>query len=124
MLINTHHVSIHTLARPGTTRKSRRKTENGMDREDELRVIRTAYAEQILAAARVDDVRLGAAFSTIRREDFLGPCPWPMLRWLGEYVPTPDSDPVCLYTNVLVGILPDRKLNNGQPSMHVYLIHL
>jgi protein-L-isoaspartate(D-aspartate) O-methyltransferase len=94
-----------------------------MDQEAELSIIRAAYAKQILAVARVHDPRLSAAFAAIRREDFLGPGPWPMLRWLGEYVPTPDADPVYLYTNDLVGILPDRHLNNGQPSLHAHLIH-
>ena len=94
-----------------------------MDRQTELSIIRAAYAKQILAAARVDNGRLNAAFSTIRREDFLGPGPWPILRWLGNYVPTPDTDPVYLYTNDLVGILPERRINNGQPSLHAHLIH-
>lgn len=95
-----------------------------MDRQDELRIIRAAYARQILAAARVDgDPPLEAAFGAIRREDFLGPGPWPMLRWLGEYVETPDADPVYLYTDNVVGILPERRLNNGQPSLHAHLIH-
>ena len=95
-----------------------------MNRQAELRIIRAAYARQILAAARVTgDAALEAAFGAIRREDFLGPGPWPILRWLGEYVPTPDADPVYLYTNDLVGILPERHLNNGQPSLHAYLIH-
>jgi protein-L-isoaspartate(D-aspartate) O-methyltransferase len=95
-----------------------------MDRQDELRIIRAAYARQILAAARVDnDPHLEAAFGTIHREDFLGPGPWPMLRWLGEYVQTPDADPVYLYTDSLVGILTERRLNNGQPSLHANLIH-
>ena len=94
-----------------------------MDRKDELRIIRAAYARQILAAARVEDPRLEAAFGAIPREDFLGPGPWPMLRWQGEYVQTPDADPVYLYTDNLVGILPERRLNNGQPSLHANLIH-
>ena len=34
-----------------------------------------------------------------------------------------DADPVYLYTNDLVGILPERHLNNGQPSLHAHLIH-
>ena len=34
-------------------------TEIGMNREAELGIVRAAYAKQILAAARVDDVRLG-----------------------------------------------------------------
>ncbi|SEC34299.1 protein-L-isoaspartate(D-aspartate) O-methyltransferase [Rhizobiales bacterium GAS188] len=94
-----------------------------MDRQGELSIIRAAYAKQILAAAGVDDARLGAAFGTMRREDFLGPGPWPILRWLRDYVLTPDSDPVYLYTDDLIGILPERRINNGQPSLHAHLIH-
>lgn len=94
-----------------------------MDRQAELRIIRAAYAKQILATARVSDPRLETAFGTVLREDFLGPGPWPILRWQGEYVPTPDADPVYLYTNDLVGIVPERHLNNGQPSLHAHLIH-
>jgi protein-L-isoaspartate(D-aspartate) O-methyltransferase len=95
-----------------------------MDRQAELQIIRAAYAKQILAAALVTDMGLEAALAAIRREDFLGPGPWPMLRhFQGGYAPTPDTDPVYLYTNDLVGILPERKLNNGQPSLHAHLIH-
>ncbi|MGB6395817.1 MAG: methyltransferase domain-containing protein [Bradyrhizobium sp.] len=95
-----------------------------MDREDELSIIRAAYAKQILAAARVvDDARLGAALGAIRREDFLGAGPWPIMRWFRDYVTTPDADPVYLYTDDLVGILPERRINNGQPSLHAHLIH-
>lgn len=94
-----------------------------MDRQGELSIIRAAYARQILAAAVVDDARLEVALGAIRREDFLGPGPWPMLRWFREYVLTPDADPVYLYTNDLVGIVPERHLNNGQPSLHAHLIH-
>src|ERR1700694_4412440 len=94
-----------------------------MDRQDELSIIRAAYAKQILAAGGVDNARLQAAFGAIRREDFLGPGPWPILRWLRDYVLTPDTDPVYLYTNDLVGIVPEQRINNGQPSWHAHLIH-
>jgi protein-L-isoaspartate(D-aspartate) O-methyltransferase len=96
-----------------------------MDRQGELAIIRAAYAKQILALAQIDDARLDAAFAAIRREDFLGPGPWPILRRFegGWYVPTPDADPVYLYTNDLVGIVPERHINNGQPSLHAHLIH-
>jgi protein-L-isoaspartate(D-aspartate) O-methyltransferase len=94
-----------------------------MDRQGELSIIRAAYAKQILAAGGVDNARLQAAFGAIRREDFLGPGPWPILRWLRDYVLTPDPDPVYLYTNDLVGIVPERRINNGQPSLHAHLIH-
>jgi protein-L-isoaspartate(D-aspartate) O-methyltransferase len=95
-----------------------------MDRQGELSIIRAAYAKQILAAARVDDdARLCAALGAVRREDFLGAGPWPIMRWFRDYVTTPDADPVYLYTDDLVGILPERRLNNGQPSLHAHLIH-
>ncbi len=95
-----------------------------VDRQAELKIIRAAYAKQILAAARVvNDPRLEAALSAIRREDFLGPGPWPIMRWFRDYVTTPDADPVYLYTDDLVGILPERQLNNGQPSLHAHLVH-
>jgi protein-L-isoaspartate(D-aspartate) O-methyltransferase len=38
------------------------------------------------------------------------------------YVTTPDADPVYLYTDNLVAIVPERRLNNGQPSLHAHLI--
>jgi protein-L-isoaspartate(D-aspartate) O-methyltransferase len=96
-----------------------------MDRQGELSIIRAAYAKQILAAAWVvGDARLEAALSATRREDFLGAGPWFMLRRFGEYRTTPDADPVYLYTDDLIGILPERQINNGQPSLHAHLIHL
>lgn len=44
--------------------------------------------------------------------------PWPIFRWPGGYVRTPDADPAWLYADILVGISPERGLNNGQPSAH------
>ena len=35
---------------------------------------------------------------------------------------TPSADPVYLYTDDVIGILPERDLNNGQPSLHAALI--
>jgi protein-L-isoaspartate(D-aspartate) O-methyltransferase len=94
-----------------------------MDREGELAIIRSAYAKQILAiAGAAKNARLEAAFGATRREDFLGPGPWWMLCWSRDYATTPDADPVYLYTNDLFGIVPERHLNNGQPSLHAYLI--
>src|ERR1700716_2469572 len=95
-----------------------------MDRQVELSIIRAAYAKQILAAAWVvDNARLEAALSATRREDFLGAGPWWILRRFRDYVTTPDADPVYLYTDDLIGILPERRINNGQPSLHAHLIH-
>src|SRR2546429_6440455 len=81
------------------------------------------HAKQVLAAAGVDDTRLVQAFAAIPREDFLGPGPWLVRRWLRDYVSAPDADPVYLYTDDLVALVPERGINNGQPSLHAHLIH-
>jgi protein-L-isoaspartate(D-aspartate) O-methyltransferase len=92
------------------------------DRETELAIVRRAYAKHVLANADVEDGRVEAAFAGVRREHFLGPGPWPMFRWTRPYVPTPSDDPVYLYQDALVGIIAERSLNNGQPSLHALLI--
>jgi protein-L-isoaspartate(D-aspartate) O-methyltransferase len=95
--------------------------EHHMD-EAALAIVRRAYAKQVLAAAGIADARVEDAFAAVRREDFLGAGPWPIFRWLRDYVTTPTADPVYLYTDDLVGIVPDKRLNNGQPSLHALLI--
>lgn len=88
----------------------------------ELDIVRRAFAMQVMAAAGVMDEQVEAAFAAVRREQFLGPGPWLILRWLRGYVPTPSDDPVYLYTDDVIGIVPERDLNNGQPSLHAHLI--
>ena len=57
-----------------------------------------------------------------RGRTFLGPGPWHIVRWGGGYRVTPDADPIYLYTDGVIGILPKRNLTNGQPSLHAALI--
>ena len=84
-----------------------------MDRERELKIIRRAYAKQVAAAAGAGDPRIEAAFAAVAREDFLGPGPWQIVRWGDGYRASPDADPVYLYTDDVIGIVPERNLNNG-----------
>ena len=93
-----------------------------MDPETELAIIRRAFARQITAAVGVADPRVIDAFAAVPREAYLGPGPWQILRWGRAYQPTPSADPVYLYTDDLVGIVPERQLNNGQPQLHAALI--
>jgi protein-L-isoaspartate(D-aspartate) O-methyltransferase len=86
----------------------------------ELAIVRRAYAKQIMLFNPVHP-RVEAAFAAVRREAFLGPGPWPICA-RGGHMTTPDDDPVYLYQNVLVGLIPERRLNNGQPSGHAMLI--
>ena len=94
-----------------------------MDRDAELAAVRAAYARKTLEIAKVDDPVVQTAFAAVRREDFLGPGPWPLFRFGDGYEPTTSDDPRHLYTNDLFGILPERGLNNGQPSLHAALLH-
>ena len=70
----------------------------------------------------ISDRRIEAAFTSVKREDFLGRGPWQVARWGRGYVATPSRNPVYLYDDVVVGIIPERHLNNGQPSLHAALI--
>lgn len=83
----------------------------------ELTTIRRAYARQMLFAAGVSSPELEDAFAAVKREDFLGSGPWKVFQWTG-YAETPGADPVYLYTDTVVAIIPARMLNNGQPSSH------
>ncbi len=94
-----------------------------MTSEDDLKVLRRAYAKQILAVRGLSDERIETAFAAVPREAFLGPGPWPILRMMSSYVTTPSDDPLYLYSDDLVGILPERRLNNGQPSLHAFLLY-
>src|SRR6516162_7475437 len=95
---------------------------NAMDRDAQLGIIRRAYAKQILAACGVSNRRIEAAFASVKREDFLGRGRWQVVRWGRGYVPTPSRNPVYLYDDVVVAVIPERRLNNGQPSLHAALI--
>ncbi|RYC32926.1 protein-L-isoaspartate O-methyltransferase [Lichenibacterium minor] len=99
-----------------------RERDDGMTIDD-LAVVRRAYAKQVLAAAAVADASLMRALAETERERFLGPGPWKLMRFGGNYVETPDADPVYLYTDDLVAIDAARGLNNGQPSFLSKLIH-
>jgi len=92
-----------------------------MDQAARLAIIRAAYAKQVLASVGVSDHSVEVAFATVEREHYLGPGPWPILRFSG-YRPSPDADPVYLYDDILVGVVPERGLNNGMPSYHAPLI--
>jgi len=93
-----------------------------MDREG-LAALRADYARRTLDKVRVEDPALEAAFAAVKREDFLGPGPWQVFRFAKGYEPTSDADPARLYTDELFGIVPERGLNNGQPSLHAHLLH-
>lgn len=88
----------------------------------ELAIVRRAFAKQVMGAAGLVEPRIEAAFAAVRREDFLGPGPWWRYQFSGEYLATPDANPVHVYQDALFGIVPEKVLNNGAPSFLALLI--
>jgi len=82
-----------------------------------LEAQRRFYAEFVVRSAGSGDLRLIEAFASVPRERFCGPGPWPVFIGSG-YVDTPDADPRQLCQDVLIGLAPERRINNGQPSLH------
>ena len=92
--------------------------------DHDLSILRRAYARHIAFASRSDDPRLEAALADVRREDFMGPGPWEIGGGAGGPRTTPDADPGWLCQDVLVGLMSEKSLNNGQPSFLALLIGL
>jgi protein-L-isoaspartate(D-aspartate) O-methyltransferase len=77
--------------------------------------VRARYARKLRRKAELRSKLLVRAFAETPREHYLGAGPWPIII-KGRYVRSRIANPRDLYDDVLVGIIPERSLNNGQPS--------
>lgn len=84
---------------------------------DAIAALRANYAERVAFLADISDPRIKAAFAAVPREAFVGPGPWLVASFAG-YVRTPSADPSCLYADILIALVPERGINNGEPSFH------
>lgn len=91
--------------------------------EAELAIVRRAFARQMVAIAQVQDDRVEQAFAAVRREKFLDSEPWQFLTWPPRSVLLPHNDPVCVYQDVVITLVPGRGVNNGSPSLHAKMMH-
>ena len=78
---------------------------------------RRFYAEFIVKSSGSSDARLIDTFAAVPREDYVGTGPWPVFVGSG-YIPTISDSPSHLYQDILIGLATDRKINNGQPTLH------
>jgi protein-L-isoaspartate(D-aspartate) O-methyltransferase len=76
------------------------------------------YAQFVVKSAGSSDERLIAAFSSVPRENYVGKGPWPVFVGPGCYLQTISDDPYLLYQDILIGLAPERGINNGEPSLH------
>ncbi|RYD87743.1 MAG: methyltransferase domain-containing protein [Sphingomonadales bacterium] len=83
----------------------------------DLATLRRTYARNVLATAGVTSPALERAYATVAREAYVGPGPWTLYSARGQ-VDTADASPAHLYANVLVALLPEKRINNGEPSGH------
>ncbi|MGJ3263863.1 MAG: protein-L-isoaspartate O-methyltransferase family protein [Salinarimonas sp.] len=87
--------------------------------EDELALVRRAFARQMMSHARRPHPALEAAFAAEPRERYLGPPPWRMAAPAG-YREVSSTDPVVLYQDALFALAETRRVNNGGPSLHAH----
>lgn len=83
-----------------------------------LQELREFYARVVVPLAEdADGGRLIRAFATVARERFLGPGPWQVITASG-YIDTPSDNPTFVYQDVVLALVAERRINNGQPSLH------
>jgi len=90
--------------------------------------VRRKYARKLRRKAKLNSRLLVRAFAEVPREHFLGPGPWQISggrrgprrirpgTFRSLYRITRDAHPRSIYQDILVGIVPERTLNNGMPS--------
>jgi protein-L-isoaspartate(D-aspartate) O-methyltransferase len=87
-------------------------------KDKDLDTLRRFYARLVTRAAGVEDRRIVDAFASVKRERFLGAGPWPIKVAADGYMDSETNDPAVLYQDIVIGIVPSRGLNNGEPSLH------
>lgn len=85
--------------------------------DNDLQAHRDFYAKYIVASGGSSNERLVSAFQKVRREDYLGNGPWLIFTPSG-YLPSISDDPRHVYHDVVVALMAEKKINNGQPSLH------
>jgi protein-L-isoaspartate(D-aspartate) O-methyltransferase len=88
-----------------------------------LETFRASYARLVstiagLPADSAESTPFIEAFTSVPREQFIGPGPWRIVTNNG-YVTVPADDPAFLYQDFAIALQPEKHINNGQPSLHV-----
>lgn len=90
---------------------------------DQLEAHRRFFANLITGAVGIRDARLIDAIASTPREQFVGPGPWKVFTaGAGGYIETPTDHPTLLYHDITVALMPERLINNGQPTLHAISI--
>jgi len=83
-----------------------------------LDVLRRFYARLVTTHAGVEDSRIVDAFATVERERFVGAGPWQIKAAANGYMASETDDPAVLYQDIVVGLVPEKGINNGDVRRH------
>lgn len=90
-----------------------------------LEECRRFYTDEVRFAANINSPAIVEAFSRVPREKFLGPGPWKIasaeqramsLMGAAQVTYTAVNDARDVYHNVVISLVPELDINNGQPS--------
>src|SRR5579864_5791449 len=84
---------------------------------ERLEAHRVFFADLITTMVGAPKSRLTAAFAATPRERYLGPGPWKAFAG-GGYVQTPTDDPAFVYQDIVIALVEESRINNGQPVLH------
>jgi protein-L-isoaspartate(D-aspartate) O-methyltransferase len=82
---------------------------------DRLADFRRVFAQVVMARSGSRDPRLLRAFSEVPRHEFIGASPW---YFQEEGPPVISEDSALLYQDVTIGLVPERRIPTGLPSLH------
>jgi protein-L-isoaspartate(D-aspartate) O-methyltransferase len=82
---------------------------------DRLADFRSVFAEAVAARGACRNPRIKAAFARVPRHEFVEPGPW---RFAEDGEPTQSADPALLYQDLALGLVPERAISTGTPSLH------
>jgi protein-L-isoaspartate(D-aspartate) O-methyltransferase len=91
---------------------------------DDASLARQKFATAMGLIARAPGGRVSAAFAEVAREHFLGNGPWSIFKFPSGYELTATDNPDEIYRDVTVGLVPEKLINNGQPSLHAICLSM
>lgn len=91
----------------------------------DLAAARRRYAQSIAGSEKISSSRVSQALAAVPRENFLDEGPWRIRGGTARnYRSTKNADPIHLYSDVLVAIDENRRLDTGLPSLWAHLFDI
>src|SRR5262245_30598186 len=86
---------------------------------DRIADFREVFAQVVVTRAGCRAPSIRAAFASVPRHEFLGAGPWHFTEY-GDI--TPSDDAALVYQDIGIGLVPERGIPTGLPSLHARCI--